>query len=106
MRPGDRKQRWKESHSISGGIMLIIGGAFILGAITNTGSSWGTFAITIWGSICIFCGILDFRDASRGWKMKDGYPPYWSTKQIERYNRFEKERQLRKRNDNHCGKNT
>ena len=76
MKPGDRRKRWNEAHTIGGGIMMFIGAAFIFAGITNTASIWGTLALFIWGGICIFCAFLDFRDAKRGWEMRDEVPPY------------------------------
>ena len=66
MRPGDRRQRWESTCNIQGTIGVIIGLCFI----------WaGGYAI-IWGAICILVGILDLRDAKRGWKLTDKRPPW------------------------------
>jgi len=68
MRPGDRRQRWRQSCNISGVVFL------------------GFAALTVFGvdppaqyymaGFFLFMAAWDFMDAGRGWRIKEGRPPW------------------------------
>lgn len=71
-RPGDRRQRWQSSCNMSGMIMLLISGFFIVAGVTADKGGW---IVIILGTIGVFFAFWDFIDAKRGWKMRYDLPP-------------------------------
>lgn len=64
-RPGDRRQRWKQSCGASGGIMIFI--ALMLFLAGGAGY--------VLGSIAVVFAFRDFLDMQRGWKIRYDLPP-------------------------------
>lgn len=72
-RPGNRRQRWQESHNISGSILFLIGSMWILAGITATNGAWICFAF---GGLILLSALFDFRSAQRGWPLLDKRPAW------------------------------
>ena len=66
-KPGDRKKVWRETCNIEGGILFLIGIAFM--------STMCTAGI-VWGGICIFTSAWCFRDAKNGPPFSEKRPPW------------------------------
>lgn len=82
MRPGDRKERWKESCNGSG--MIFLAGAFIL-IIGVQGQ-----AVFILVMALLAGAFLEFRDGKRGWKISYKLPPSYY-RDIESPNKMTRE---------------
>lgn len=67
--PGDRRKRWRQAENTSGIIMLALAiGMIVLGS--EYAFSW------ILAGVLVVLAAGDFASAKRGWKMKEGRPPW------------------------------
>ena len=77
MKPGDRKQRWKRSHNTTG-VVLLAGFAMMAFGVDPPAGP----ILAIW---MLVMAIFEFRDAQRGWKMRNDLPP-WAHRQMNHPN--------------------
>lgn len=68
MRPGDRKKRWEQSCEISALIFFCFGLFFLFGV-----DGYGGIGIAV---LMLLMAVFEFRDLKRGWKIKEGRPPW------------------------------
>lgn len=67
-RPGDRRKRWNQSHSISAMIFVFFG---VMALTSIDGDARFYLAAFFFGMAA-----LDMRDVQRGWPLKGGIPPH------------------------------